>query len=72
VNHQATGSYRARLSDIRRFNHEPMSSVPTQNAVRLALSFVFGIAAERPAGLVLEIDLRELLTAVVAHDEASD
>jgi len=35
------------------------------------LNVVKSLAADRPAGLILEIDIRELLAVAVPHDEAS-
>ena len=39
-------------------------------AMRRASSLVSSLAAERPTGFVLEIDIGERLPVVVAHDEA--
>ena len=39
-------------------------------AIRRASSRVSSLAAERRPWLILDIDIRELLSVVIAHDEA--
>jgi hypothetical protein len=39
-------------------------------AIRRASSFVTNLAADPPAGLILEIDVRELLVGAVDDDKA--
>jgi hypothetical protein len=39
-------------------------------AIRRTPSFVSSLAADRRPGSILEIDIRERLAAVVAHDKA--